>query len=50
MFVASSCEPLPSLFNLYLWLKMVPSQMSPVLFVEVLHPINSVNITHVKSY
>ena len=27
-----------------------PPRMSHVLFVEVLHPVNFVNITHVKSY
>ena len=50
MFVASSCEPLPSLFKLCLWRpKMAPPRMSHVLFIEVLHPVNFVNITHVMS-
>ena len=50
MFVASSCEPLPSLFNLCPWRpNMAPPQMSVVLFVEVLHPVNFVIITDVKS-
>ena len=41
MFVASSCEPLPSLFKLCLWQpKMASPRMSHVLFVEVLHPVN----------
>ena len=51
MFVASFCEPLPSLFKLCLWQpKKAQRQMSHALFVEVLHPVNFVNITHVKSY
>ena len=50
MFVASSCERLPSLFKICLWLtKMTLSRMSHVLFVEVLHPVNFVNMAHVKS-
>ena len=50
MFVASYGEPLPSLFKICPWWpNMIPSQMSLVLFVEVLHPVNFVNITHVKS-
>ena len=51
MFVASSIEPLPGLLKLCLW-----GQKSPrcgchmiVLLVEVLHPVNFVNITRVKS-
>ena len=52
MFVSSSCEPLPSLFKLCLWRPKMPPpppQMSHVLFVEILHPVDFVNITHVKS-
>ena len=46
MFVVSSCEPLPSLFKLCLCgPKMAPPWVSHVLFVEVLHPVNLVNIT-----
>ena len=49
MFVAPSCEHLPTLFKLCFWRpKMAPSWMSHVLFVEVLHPVNFVNITHVS--
>ena len=50
MFVASSCEHLQTLFKLFIWWpKMAPSWISHVLLVEVLHPVNFVNITHVES-
>ena len=50
MFIASSCETLPSLFKLCLCgPKMAPSWMLHDLLIEVLHPVSFVNITHVKS-
>ena len=50
MFVSSSCETLPRLFKLCLWWpKMAPPRMSHVFLIEALHPVNFVNITHVKS-
>ena len=48
IFVASSSEPLPSLFKLCLS-KLASPFRSHVLLVEVLHPVNSVNITHVTA-
>ena len=50
MFVAPSCVPLPSLFKLCPWRpNLAPPWMSLVLFVDILHPVNFVKITHVKS-
>ena len=48
MFVASSSQPLPSLFKLCLLGSCCRRHMI-CLLVEVLHRVNLVNITHVKS-
>ena len=50
MFVASSSEPLPSLFKLCLCgPKMAQAWISHVLFIEVPHPVSFVNITQSKT-
>ena len=49
MFVALSCEPLPSSFKCPLRPNMALLQMSLVLFVEVQLPVDFVNIANVKS-
>ena len=50
MFVASSCEPLPSCSNYASGSqKKAPPGMSHVLLVKVLHSVNFVNINNVKS-